>query len=291
MHILKQSTAASVLVGPVLDSTGAAYTGAAIGDFNLTKNGTSAAMASAATATHDHNGHYVIAMTTGNTDTLGRATITCNKATYAMALRAFEVLTATTFDAIVTNAAGGANGLPLSLASNKVNAVVAASDVTGNVAADIQTIKTQGVTCAAGVTVLPNVGNSTHALVVDATGGVNAGSIGGQTATAAGAVTVGAFVGNATAALAVDGSGRVDLGKILGTASAGAVGKVALDMAQLAPTTNTAHSVGDCLNAARAQGFGKWVLSGTTLTLYASDGTTVVRTFTLDSATVPTTRT
>ena len=47
MHVLKQSTAASVLVGPVLDSTGAAYTGAVIGDFNLTKNGISAAVAAA----------------------------------------------------------------------------------------------------------------------------------------------------------------------------------------------------------------------------------------------------
>ena len=41
MHLLKQSTAASILVGPVLDSSGAAYTGMAIGDFNITKNGTS----------------------------------------------------------------------------------------------------------------------------------------------------------------------------------------------------------------------------------------------------------
>lgn len=103
MHLLKQSTAASVLVGPVLDSTGAAYTGMAIGDFNITKNGTSAAMASAATATHDHNGHYVIALTTGNTDTLGRLKISCNKATYAMPPSTFEVLAAALFDQIVTN--------------------------------------------------------------------------------------------------------------------------------------------------------------------------------------------
>jgi hypothetical protein len=63
-----------------------------------------------------------------------------------------------------------------------------------------------------------------------------------------------------------------------------------LDMTQAVPTSNVAHSVGDALNAARAQGFGKWTLVGTTLTLYASDGTTAVRTFTLDSATAPTTR-
>lgn len=111
MHCLKQSTAASVIVGPVLDSTGAAYTGALIGDFNLTKNGTSAALAAAATATHDHNGHYIIALTTGNTDTLGRMAITCNKATYAMSMGRFEVLTAAVFDVLVTNVLSAARAL------------------------------------------------------------------------------------------------------------------------------------------------------------------------------------
>jgi hypothetical protein len=56
-------------------------------------------------------------------------------------------------------------------------------------------------------------------------------------------------------------------------------------------TGNTANSFLDCLNAARAQGFGKWVISGTTLTLYGSDGSTVVRTFTFDNAATPTQRT
>ena len=107
MHLLKQSTAASVLVGPVLDSTGAAYTGMAIGDFNITKNGTTAALAAAASVVHDHNGHYLLSLTTGNTDTLGRLAISCNKATYAMPAKSLEVLPAATFDAIVTNAAGG----------------------------------------------------------------------------------------------------------------------------------------------------------------------------------------
>ena len=110
-QLLKQSTAASVLVGPVLDSTGAAYTGMAIGDFNITKNGTTAAMASAATATHSHNGHYIIALTTGNTDTLGRLAISCNKSTYTMGRYTATVLTSSTFDAIVTNAATAAGGL------------------------------------------------------------------------------------------------------------------------------------------------------------------------------------
>ena len=43
--------------------------------------------------------------------------------------------------------------------------------------------------------------------------------------------------------------------------------------------------------AAWAQGFGRWVLSGTTLTLYGPDGSTPVRAFTLNDAENPTART
>lgn len=63
-----------------------------------------------------------------------------------------------------------------------------------------------------------------------------------------------------------------------------------IDMTQSVPSSNTAQTLGDALNAARAQGFGKWVLSGTLLTLYAADNTTVVRSFTLDNPTNPTQR-
>jgi hypothetical protein len=67
-------------------------------------------------------------------------------------------------------------------------------------------------------------------------------------------------------------------------------GQVQLDLTEAVPRSNTAETVGDALNAARVQGFGKWTLVGTTLTLYQSDGTTVARTFALDSATAPTQR-
>ncbi len=63
-----------------------------------------------------------------------------------------------------------------------------------------------------------------------------------------------------------------------------------IDLTQSVATSNSAQTTGDCLNAARAQGFGKWTISGTTLTLYAADGTTAVRTFTLDNSTSPTIR-
>lgn len=103
MQVLKQSTTATILVGPVLDEDGVAYTGAVIGDFQATKNGVTAALAAAATATHSHNGMYLIELTTGNTDTLGRLDISLNKSTYGMTNHRYEVLSASQFDALVTN--------------------------------------------------------------------------------------------------------------------------------------------------------------------------------------------
>lgn len=64
-----------------------------------------------------------------------------------------------------------------------------------------------------------------------------------------------------------------------------------IDLATIIPYTNTAQTVGDALNAARANGFGKWVISGTTLSIYAPNNTTVLKTFTLDSIITPTSRT
>jgi hypothetical protein len=114
MPLLKQSTAASLIVGPILDSAGAEYASAVIGDISLSKNGaTLTALASAATLTYISNGLYTLALTTGNTDTLGRAEIFCNKSTYQMPPVRLTVLSATTFDALITNAAGAANGIPI----------------------------------------------------------------------------------------------------------------------------------------------------------------------------------
>lgn len=57
---------------------------------------------------------------------------------------------------------------------------------------------------------------------------------------------------------------------------------------QAAPAT--AGSLRAAAKAAWAQGFGKWTLVGTTLTLYGPDGTTPVRVFALDDPDSPTER-
>ena len=112
MQMLKQSTAATILVGPVLDSAGAAVTTAVIGDFQATKNGTSAALASPATATHSHNGFYLLALTTGNTDTVGRLVISVNNTAQSMSTHRYTVLLPSVFDALITNATNTTGGLP-----------------------------------------------------------------------------------------------------------------------------------------------------------------------------------
>lgn len=91
------------------------------------------------------------------------------------------------------SARAGLTALPSSgTLAVKPAVTLAAADVSGNLPADIQTVKTQAVTCAAGVTVLPNVGTSTAAPVVDASGRVQVqyGTSAGQLSASAGVLAV-----------------------------------------------------------------------------------------------------
>lgn len=98
----KQSAAATLIVGPILDSAGAEYTSAVIGDLSISKNGgTLTALAAAATLTHIANGQYALVMTVGNLDTLGRLQITCNKSTYQMPPIGLNIVPAMVFDSMV----------------------------------------------------------------------------------------------------------------------------------------------------------------------------------------------
>lgn len=116
--------------------------------------------------------------------------------------------------------------------------------------------------------------------------------------------------------LDTDSSGRVNLGKWLGSvvnslisgrvdanaqvvgdgtfSTTGSVGSVnspvQLDYEQELSLSPTVGTVGEALAAARAQGFGKWSISGSAFRIYAHDGTTLIKEFTLNSATSPTSR-
>lgn len=61
-------------------------------------------------------------------------------------------------------------------------------------------------------------------------------------------------------------------------------GNVNLNLAQAVPENVVTPTVGGALNSARVQGVGKWTIAADVLTLFASDGTTVVETFALAPA-------
>jgi hypothetical protein len=119
MNLAKKDTAKTFLVGPILDADGVAKTNEVVASIKVTKNGAVVAVDAQDTLTHDHTGHYVFVSDGGDFDTLGEVEFTLNSGTNAMAPVKFQVLPGTTYDAIVTNAAGGANGMLLSGASNK----------------------------------------------------------------------------------------------------------------------------------------------------------------------------
>jgi hypothetical protein len=193
----KQSVAVTVVVGPVLDSTGAEYASAVIGDMSISKNGgTLTAMASAATLTYIANGMYTLVTRTTDMDTLGRCQITCNKSTYQMPKQEFMVLPATVFDALVTNATNTTGGLP------------AATGAIAGLAGTIAT--TTNITAATGITLTPTTGFGTQtgtlSTVTTATTATNVTTVNGLAANVitATSIATGAFTATKFAAGAFD---------------------------------------------------------------------------------------
>ena len=101
MQLLKLSTAATVVVGPVLDADGAAVTTATVTDFSIAKNGTVAALTTE-TVTHSVNGYYTIALTATNTNTLGRLDVIINDSAMSMTNHRYTVLPADTYEELLT---------------------------------------------------------------------------------------------------------------------------------------------------------------------------------------------
>lgn len=95
----KQSTAKTVLLGPVLDTDGLPSTGAlAHTDFKIFKNGTDTALNASATATHKYEGVYAMALTTSDLGTLGIGELILNKATLSAAPVRLQIFSANVYD-------------------------------------------------------------------------------------------------------------------------------------------------------------------------------------------------
>lgn len=110
MQILRQSTAATVVLGPFVDSTTGvdpetALTIAQV-DIRLSKNGGVFAQTNnAAGATHMENGFYSVPLDTTDTGTVGRLTVAVSESGALPVWREFHVLEQNVFDMVY--ASGG----------------------------------------------------------------------------------------------------------------------------------------------------------------------------------------
>lgn len=131
MGVLRQSTARTILIGPVLDSDGAAKTDEVISNIKLTKNGTVAAANGSATLTHDHAGKYKLALTGSDTDTVGVLQVSLSSGTNDMQVMSFNVVEEAVWDALF---AASASGYQTPLAGYGARTVVITVQTSGSVA-------------------------------------------------------------------------------------------------------------------------------------------------------------
>lgn len=104
----KLSTAKTVSFGPVLDTDGAEYTGAAVGDVKIcVNNGTPAALDGSATLTHKEVGLYELVLTANDISAVGQATVVLSKTTYIAPPVVLDILPAKVYDSLV----GGTDNL------------------------------------------------------------------------------------------------------------------------------------------------------------------------------------
>lgn len=103
MTWIKQSTASTIVIGPLVDQTDGftAETGLTIAqaDIRLSKNGGAFAQTNnAAGATHMENGHYSVPLNTTDTNTLGRLRVVVNESGALPVWRDFMVVPANVWD-------------------------------------------------------------------------------------------------------------------------------------------------------------------------------------------------
>lgn len=100
---LKQSTAATIKLGPFVDTDGAAVTSLTISqaDIRLSKNGGDFTQTNNATgATHDENGFYDVPLDTTDTATLGRLTVAVTESGALPVWAECEVMPANVWDSL-----------------------------------------------------------------------------------------------------------------------------------------------------------------------------------------------
>ena len=154
MIIARQATARTVTVGPVLDADGVAVTDGVVGDFKISKNGGApAALNASATLTHRHTGHYSLALTTSDLDTVGSAEIVIDDTTNACPPKTITVIEEAVYDALFAASAAGYGTAQTGDSFARLGAPAGAS-----VSADIAAIEAQTDdigAAGAGLTAVP----------------------------------------------------------------------------------------------------------------------------------------
>src|SRR5687767_8512651 len=110
MLYLKQSTASqAVLIGPFVDTDGAAVTGLTIdaADIRLSKNGANIVGKNSGGGTHDELGMYTITFDATDTDTVGRLQLTVAETGALIVYHEFQVLEEAVFDQLIGASALG----------------------------------------------------------------------------------------------------------------------------------------------------------------------------------------
>ncbi len=127
MNILKQSTAATIKLGPFIDDSDGktAETGLTISqaDIRLSKNGGDIAQTNnSAGATHDELGYYNVPLDTTDTNTLGRLLIAVHESGALPVWKEFLVVTANVYDTLCST-----DTFDVNVATIATDAITAAS--------------------------------------------------------------------------------------------------------------------------------------------------------------------
>lgn len=109
--LLKEATAANVVLGPFVDETDAVTEEEALtiaqADIRLSKNGAAFAQTNnAAGATHMENGYYQVPLDTTDTDTLGRLRVAVHEAGALPVWEDFMVVPDEVYDSLIAGATG-----------------------------------------------------------------------------------------------------------------------------------------------------------------------------------------
>jgi hypothetical protein len=108
MIIARQSTARTMMVGPVLDASGVAVTDCVVADFEGSVNGGDpAALNGSATLTHRGVGFYSLALTATDLGTVGQFEVTINDTVNCCAMKEITVVEEAVYDAFYAASALG----------------------------------------------------------------------------------------------------------------------------------------------------------------------------------------